>query len=122
MSRNKTNMLLVTRCSSTAVMPVRATRFKTFNINNSFQDNSFQDNSFRHSAGLDLFASSNAVIPKGGIETVETGLKLILPPNTYGRITDCSGICLSAKIMVAAGGIIDADFNHEFKVGLGKTY
>ena len=37
-------------------------------------------------------------------------------PNTlYGRLADCSGVCLTSKLMVLSG-VIDSDYRLELKV------
>jgi len=64
------------------------------------------------SAGFDLFnTKSITLLPKQRIP-VQTGIKLQLPKNTYGRISPRSGLALKHGIDIAAG-VIDADYRGE---------
>ena len=94
MSRKTNNMILIKRCSDSTRLPIRATKY---------------------SAGLDLFASAEVIIPKKKDKLVETGLKIEMPNTLYGRLADCSGVCLTSKLMVVSG-VIDADYRGELKV------
>jgi len=67
------------------------------------------------SAGYDLKASENCVIPARSRKAVKTGVKVVLPFNTYGRIASRSG--LSFKFGIEAGaGVIDEDYQNELMV------
>lgn len=66
-------------------------------------------------AGLDLFSCEDVVVPPHDKALISTGLILILPPGTYGRIAPRSG--LAAKFFIDVGaGVIDADYRGEVKV------
>ena len=67
----------------------------------------------RRSAGLDLYANENAIIPPHSRQLIATGVSISLPSGTYGRIASRSG--LKHNIDVAAG-VIDEDYRGEVKV------
>lgn len=67
------------------------------------------------SAGLDLSASTDAVIPPRGKALVKTGLQMRIPIGCYGRVAPRSGLALKKFIDVGAG-VIDADYNGEVGV------
>ena len=66
-------------------------------------------------AGYDLCAASNCVIPSRGKGTVETGLAVSLPPDTYARIAPRSGLAIRNFINVGVG-VVDSDYWDEIKV------
>lgn len=43
-------------------------------------------------AGYDLYASQSVIIPKGGRKVVPTGIRIAIPPETYGRVAPRSGL------------------------------
>jgi dUTP pyrophosphatase len=53
------------------------------------------------SAGLDLFCCDNGAIAPGTRAAINTGIRISLPPNTYGRIAPRSGLALSQCIDIA---------------------
>lgn len=66
-------------------------------------------------AGYDLYSLDAGTIEPNSHAIVKTGICIILPPNTYGRIASRSG--LSAKNMIEVGaGVIDADYHLELMV------
>lgn len=67
------------------------------------------------SAGYDLKASENCIIPARSHKAIKTGLKVFLPPNTYGRIASRSGLSYKNGIEVGAG-VIDEDYRNELMV------
>lgn len=69
----------------------------------------------RRSAGYDLKASETCIIPARSHKSVKTGLKVILPNNTYGRIASRSGLSFTYGIEVGAG-VIDEDYCNELMV------
>jgi len=84
-----------------------------------------------HSAGYDLYASAQVVIPPKGRELIPLGISVKIPNGYYGRIAPRSSLALSAGIDVGAG-VVDSDyrgligvvlFNHDhkrdFKVSIG---
>lgn len=73
----------------------------------------FRDTEF--SAGLDLYSIESGVIYPKKHQMVRTGLRIILPPFTYGRIAPRSGLALYFGIDVMAG-VIDSDYRGEVRV------
>jgi dUTP pyrophosphatase len=69
----------------------------------------------RRSAGYDLTASEECVVPAGNRKMVKTGVKCVLPANTYGRIASRSGLSLKHGIEVGAG-VVDEDYTNELMV------
>ena len=67
------------------------------------------------SAGYDLAASENAVIPAHDKCLVKTGLAIAIPPDCYGRVAPRSGLALKKFIDVGAG-VIDSDYRGELGV------
>jgi dUTP pyrophosphatase len=57
-----------------------------------------------YSAGLDLFAAYDCLIPAGGKGLVFTDLAINLPFGTYGRIAPRSGLTWVHSLDVGAGG------------------
>ena len=51
------------------------------------------------SAGYDLAASENAVVPAHGKCLVKTGLAIAIPPDCYGRVAPRSGLALKNSLM-----------------------
>ena len=66
------------------------------------------------SAGLDLYACEEGRILKGTRKFINTGISIILPPKTYGRIAPRSG--LSAKGIDIGAGVVDEDYRGIIKV------
>lgn len=79
------------------------------------------------SAGFDLCASVDAVIPGCSLDDsgrvsigrglVPTGLAVAIPPGLYGRVAPRSGLAVKRGIDVGAG-VIDADYRDEVRVVL----
>lgn len=67
------------------------------------------------SAGYDLYASKEAVIPARGKALVDTDISIALPVNTYGRVAPRSGLAAKHSIDTGAG-VIDADYRGQVKV------
>ncbi len=67
------NQLKIVKCCQEAKIPTRATP---------------------KSAGLDLFSCEYANIEPGERKLVNTGIKIVLPENTYGRVAPRSGLSL----------------------------
>ena len=59
-------------------------------------------------AGLDLTSIEEKTIPAYGKALFDTGLKIALPPSTYGRVAPRSGLASRNHLDVGAG-VIDAD-------------
>ncbi len=92
-------MLQVKRVRDTAILPTRATP---------------------GSAGYDLHSTDHVVILGGQRVRVNTGLIVVLPPGTYGRIAPRSGMAFSHGIDVLAG-VVDFDYQGEVSVMLLNT-
>ena len=69
------------------------------------------------SVGYDIYAAEGGVVPARGTLLVGTGLAVILPRGTYGRIAPRSGLAAKHSIGVG-GGVIDPDYRGELKVVL----
>jgi dUTP pyrophosphatase len=68
------------------------------------------------SAGMDLTAAVDAIIPPNGQWlAVETGVVLQFPETVYGRIAPRSGLAFKYGIQVGAG-VIDSDYTGTIKV------
>ena len=67
------------------------------------------------SAGYDLKSSEETIIAPRSYKAIKTGLKVILPNNTYGRIASRSGLSFKHGIEVGAG-VIDEDYRNEVMV------
>lgn len=67
------------------------------------------------SAGHDLYAAADTVVPARGKALVDTGLSIAVPAGTYGRIAPRSGLAAKHSIDTGAG-VIDADYRGEVKV------
>lgn len=67
------------------------------------------------SAGADLASTEDVELKPGERALVGTGLKILLPENSYGRIAPRSGLAVRHGIHVL-GGVIDADYRGEVKV------
>jgi dUTP pyrophosphatase len=67
------------------------------------------------SAGLDLYSAYDTTVPARGRSLISTGLKIQLPPGSYGRIAPRSGLALRHHIDIG-GGVIDEDYRGELSV------
>ena len=67
------------------------------------------------SAGVDIYCPEETVLPPFKQRLIKTGLKVILPCGTYGRIAPRSGLALHHNIWIN-GGVIDADYTGELGV------
>jgi len=69
------------------------------------------------SAGADLYAAAEVVLPPGARALVPTGLRLELPADVEAQVRPRSGLALRHGITVLnAPGTIDADFRGEVQV------
>ncbi|XP_071941697.1 uncharacterized protein [Antedon mediterranea] len=66
-------------------------------------------------AGFDLYSAVDIVIPAKGKNKVDTGIKVALPENCYGRVAPRSGLANKHFIDVGAG-VIDQDYRGEIGV------
>ena len=65
------------------------------------------------SAGYDLAAAEDAMIPPGAVVMVPTGLRAVMPGDEYLAIHVRSSVALRRGLVLANGtGIIDADYAH----------
>ena len=69
------------------------------------------------SIGLDLFSAEPYVVLPGQRTVVSTGISVILPEGTYGRIAPRSGLAVKHGLGVGAG-VIDPDYTGEIRVVL----
>ena len=69
----------------------------------------------QYAAGYDLFSAENTVIPAHDRALVKTGIQVLLPQETYGRIAPRSGLSLKKSIDIGAG-VIDPDYTGELSV------
>jgi len=60
-------------------------------------------------AGLDLYAGLASELPPKTRACIPTGLKVALPPGTYGRIAPRSGLAMRYGVDVGAG-VVDQDY------------
>jgi dUTP pyrophosphatase len=70
------------------------------------------------SACFDLAAASPAVLVRGRVELVRTGLRVRCPPGTFLEVRPRSGLASKGVLMVNAPGTIDADYSGEVRVPL----
>ena len=61
------------------------------------------------SAGYDLYASAEVIVPAKGRALVATDIIIYVPVGTYGRIAPRSGLAVKNGIDVGAG-VIDSDY------------
>ncbi|PXF40320.1 Deoxyuridine 5'-triphosphate nucleotidohydrolase [Gracilariopsis chorda] len=69
------------------------------------------------SAGYDLAAGEETVVPAKGRAVVKTGLKIQVPTGCYGRVAPRSGLAVKNFIDTGAG-VVDADYRGELGVVL----
>eukprot|EP00201_Polytomella_parva_P008713 CAMPEP_0175051230 /NCGR_PEP_ID=MMETSP0052_2-20121109/7678_1 /TAXON_ID=51329 ORGANISM="Polytomella parva, Strain SAG 63-3" /NCGR_SAMPLE_ID=MMETSP0052_2 /ASSEMBLY_ACC=CAM_ASM_000194 /LENGTH=176 /DNA_ID=CAMNT_0016315479 /DNA_START=92 /DNA_END=622 /DNA_ORIENTATION=- len=60
-------------------------------------------------AGYDLASSEDWVVPARGKAIVPTGISIVVPPGTYGRVAPRSGLAVKNFIDTGAG-VIDEDY------------
>lgn len=65
--------------------------------------------------GYDLYAHEDISIARGARALVGTGVAVVLPAGTYGRVAPRSGLAVKHGINVGAG-VIDPDYTGEVKV------
>lgn len=72
------------------------------------------------SAGYDLYAAEEVVIPRLGRKLIKTNISMAIPMNHYGRIAPRSGLAYKNGIDVLAG-VIDSDYRGDIGVILYNT-
>lgn len=70
------------------------------------------------SACFDLSAAVPAVLERGRVELVRTGLKVRCPRGTFLEVRPRSGLASRGVLMVNAPGTIDRDYSGEVRVPL----
>ena len=76
----------------------------------------------RGSAGFDLCAATDAVVPAHGFGSVGTGLAVELPEKTEAQVRPRSGLAVKHGIGVLnSPGTIDSDYRGEIRVVLFNT-
>jgi len=76
---------------------------------------------YRATAGsgcFDLVAAAPAVLVRGKVELVRTGLKVRCPVGTFLEVRPRSGLASRGVLMANAPGTIDADYSGEVRVPL----
>jgi dUTP pyrophosphatase len=68
------------------------------------------------SACFDLRAAESAVLRRGVVRLVRTGLKMTAPPGTFLEVRPRSGLGAKGVMMTNAPGTIDRDYAGEVKV------
>ena len=86
----------IKKCNSDAIIPKKATPL---------------------SAGFDIHAIKDQVIPARERKVVDTGIIALAPPGSYIRIAPRSGLATKHGIDIAAG-VVDADYRGEIKAVL----
>lgn len=71
-------------------------------------------------AGMDLFASEETAVGAGDRTVVPTGIAMEIPDGYVGLIWDKSGLSNNHGLKTL-GGVIDAGYRGEIKVGLVNT-
>jgi dUTP pyrophosphatase len=80
------------------------------------KDEAFIPTRSYHSAGYDLYASTDRECPPGEVTTVRTGIAIELPPGHVGLVWDRSG--MGKKGLTVFGGVVDEDYRGEWLVML----
>jgi dUTP pyrophosphatase len=70
------------------------------------------------SACYDLAAAAPAVLVRGKVELVRTGLRVRCPPGTFLEVRPRSGLASRGVLMVNAPGTVDRDYSGEVRVPL----
>jgi dUTP pyrophosphatase len=65
--------------------------------------------------GYDLYSDEDVSIVRGARALISTGVAIVLPVGTYGRVAPRSGLAVKHGINVGAG-VIDPDYTGEVKV------
>lgn len=65
--------------------------------------------------GYDLYSAESVVLLPGHRALLGTGVAIVLPVGTYGRVAPRSGLAVKHGIQVGAG-VIDPDYTGEVKV------
>lgn len=93
------------------------------NFEKKYTDSILPIRSTKMSAGYDLYANENIIVPKYGRALVKTGVTCFMDDNEYLAIVPRSGLAIKSGITVLnAPGTIDADyFPNEIGVELFNT-
>ena len=67
-------------------------------------------------AGFDLMASEDAIIPPNSVSIIDTGITVVLPPNTVGFVCSRSGLSTRGIVVNNAPGVIDEGYRGTIKV------
>jgi dUTP pyrophosphatase len=70
------------------------------------------------SACFDLRAAEAAVLRRGVVTLVRTGLRMTCPPGTFLEVRPRSGLSTKGVVMANAPGTIDRDYDGEVKLPL----
>jgi dUTP pyrophosphatase len=87
----------------------------TFYVSNLNNNAIIPSRATRGSAGYDLSACENSIIPARGWEMVNTGIAIQIPINCYARVAPRSGLALKKGLDVGAG-VVDSDYRDAIRV------
>lgn len=71
-----------------------------------------------YSAGMDLYATNEAVIKPHESAVFGTGFHCELRPHTFGLVCNRSGLNFKSGVTLHGNGVIDEDYRGEIKVKL----
>lgn len=86
-------------------------------LDRKFPDAKVPTRGSRNCAGYDLYACEEKVVAKGEWTRVETGIRVEIPSDHYGRIAPRSGLTVKSGVLIGAG-VIDGDYRGTLKVVL----
>lgn len=69
----------------------------------------------RYDAGMDLSACEAAVVPARGQATIDTGIAVGVPKDSYARVAPRSGLAFKHSLDVLAG-VVDCGYTNRIKV------
>ena len=73
----------------------------------------------KYSAGLDLRAPADYLVPAHSRKMIDSGIRLYLPQNTYARVAGISNLALN-HFIVTIDGVVDLDYTSSIKVVLAN--
>ena len=66
------------------------------------------------SAGFDLYSVVNCIVAPGGVQTINTGIRMQFPPGYFGKVFGRSELAMTQ--IDALGGVIDSDYRGDIMV------
>jgi dUTP pyrophosphatase len=79
-----------------------------------YPDSKLPERAHASDAGLDVFAYTRTVVPKGAIVAISTGFAATLPLGYVALVWDKSSI--ASRGIKTLGGVIDAGYTGEYKI------